>query len=156
MNLKNIFNFIKTWTLKGINWWFENSAIIGQRASFTKVYTPIDKIIKTGKFYPTDADYTVLSKKVLAIALKSNFIQFAKWRRERFDCDDFAFVMAGQMKLLVPDIAFGYVHSKTHAFNISVLSNGEVVVIEPQNNKIYTESQFKKMPMYYPFRLVVI
>lgn len=147
---------IKEIAIKIINWYFENSDILGTRVKYDQVFTPIDKIIGSGKMYPTDGDYVVLSMFMLKNALKSNFIQFAKWRKEKFDCDDFAFVMAGQMKLLIPDIAFGYAHSKTHAFNIAVLNTGSVVVIEPQTNQVFTEKEFKMNSNYYPFRLVII
>ena len=147
------------WTIKifwkGVYFWINNSDIIGKRVNQDFVISPIAKQFPK-QLFPTEGDYVVLSKERLEIALKLNFAKNIKWTKNRYDCDDYAFFLAGLMRLVVPDIAFGYAQTKTHAFNLAVLDNRQVVIIEPQSNQILSPHEYKFLKKYSPFELVVI
>lgn len=101
-----------------------------------------------------DGKYGCYSIDDLKKLLESNEIDEIKYIKQKFDCDDFATALLGREKKWwhsqdVPDVgsSFGMVHgdirkseddteSRPHAVNFLVDHEGEVWLIEPQNDKI--------------------
>ena len=64
-----------------------------------------------------------------------------KYRKESYDCDDFAYRLMGQLS--VPgwaDLAFGIVWTDQHALNVFVDEDKEVWFIEPQSDAIFEKA----------------
>lgn len=105
-----------------------------------------------------DETYSLFSLESLKRFLQANRIDVIKYKKEVFDCDDFADVLMGSLKnwiivksgtYLRGGIPFGTilgdirhdVNSKKynpHAMNIFVDNRKRVHFIEPQNDRIYT------------------
>lgn len=150
MNIKNTLSKI-------LNWYFDKSPLLSDvKIGMGEIQILTSNTFKTNSVVVSDNEYQTINRGVLENALKTNFIKFIKYRAEKFDCDDYSFILCGQLKLMFPGVAFGIIHSKTHAFNFAILDDKSVVVIEPQTNKILTVSEFKQMPEYYPAKLVIL
>ena len=90
-------------------------------------------------------------------------LQYKKWIKEDFDCDNFSFAAMGYWSQGLKSFAFGIAWSDNHAFNIGIfLEDGErkIYFIEPQTNQ-YFDLETAKLKSkgglhYYPVRLIVM
>ncbi len=87
----------------------------------------------------------------VALILQASHLDRKKWMQERFDCDDFAYVLKGEMSAHAydaPDLhlglcsgivwgCFDWTGDEFHAVNWAVTSDEVVWLIEPQTDDIY-------------------
>jgi len=88
----------------------------------------------------TDSEYKLPRKADILLLFAKNAGRFVQYRKESYDCDDFARTASATLHLLYGNIAVGDAAirrgSGNHMLNIVVTSNLEVVYVEPQNNSI--------------------
>lgn len=97
---------------------------------------------KDAIIYLVDWDYHLIDKEEMERFLIEDKTNLAKFFDEYHNCDDFAFRLMGQVSIPgYSDIAFGIIFAQTpsggHAINCFVSNKGEVLLIEPQNDKIF-------------------
>lgn len=76
------------------------------------------------------------------------------WTAERFDCDDFSYVLKGEFSVHAYDagaLSYGFALgiiwgnfswvNGFHAVNFAVLNTGAVMLIEPQDDRVFAASQ---------------
>jgi len=97
---------------------------------------------KDTTIYLVDRDYHLIDEEEMERFLIEDKTNLAKYVAEYHDCDDFSFRLMGQVS--IPgwsDIAFGIIFAQTpqggHAVNCFVSNEEEVLLIEPQNDKIF-------------------
>ena len=95
----------------------------------------------------TDASYKTLDDSTLNDILTACPSARLQYRAERLDCENFARVMLGWLSSMgYGNLALGYVEIYcydanntfigAHALNLAVMSDGRVLLIEPQSNRI--------------------
>jgi hypothetical protein len=82
------------------------------------------------------------------------FIRLRKWVFEKFDCDDFSYVMKGIMSWFYGGFAFGIVKVKTgpksaHQLNCFINEFGKLMFVEPQTNEIFSPDDRKNWEIYW-------
>ena len=118
----------------------------------------LNKIFKNAKWIETsDNDYFTYSKSDLERFLNFDFTDLNRYKRELFDCDDFAKVLLGRERCWIRQLriasgsTFGIIHGdirsyeedtnpRYHAVNFVILKNDdkeELWLIEPQNDKLF-------------------
>lgn len=88
-----------------------------------------------------DNIYTLLSVEDMQKILKINFIKNLQYRKEIFDCDDFAFNFMWFIRNLFGNVAVGVVfieldNGSRHALNFMVTEKREIYLIEPQDSSM--------------------
>jgi len=90
-----------------------------------------------------DSQYALLTKKQVEDFLKSDWTNFRLYRKEKFDCDDFAIILWGKFHEKFGNCSVGFACSDEHAFNFCVDESRKLWIIEPQTDKIFTTSNKK-------------
>jgi len=90
-----------------------------------------------------DNEYALLTKTQIEEFLKSDWTNFRNYRKEKFDCDDFAIVLLGRFHEKFGNCSVGFACSDTHAFNFFVDEKRKLWLIEPQTDKIFISSNSK-------------
>jgi len=95
--------------------------------------------------YLSDGGYDLFKDEDLWKVIKLNRFEEQPYITEKRDCDDFADVLKGHMKKLVPGVAFGcawgwvlnYKGEQVykHAINCFINQNQQLVFVEPQSNE---------------------
>lgn len=85
-----------------------------------------------------DSWYAALTKEQVKDFLKSDWTNFRFYRKEKFDCDDFAIILWGKFHEKFGNCSVGFACSDTHAFNFFIDENRKFWIIEPQTDKIFT------------------
>lgn len=101
-----------------------------------------DPFLTINKLYMTDRSYKLVDIEHLRRYLRDNPVSERKYVPEKYDCDDFSYVLQGDITRWDSDLAVGIVHGKKvgsyyHAWNICVSTEREVWFIEPQNDKVW-------------------
>lgn len=93
-------------------------------------------------FQPLNTDRNVRCFKTLKDLYR--FLQYSKLNTIRYvaeywDCDDFAQALKAQAHRHYRINGIGYVidHAAGHAYNLAVLGDGQLVVIEPQSDRVF-------------------
>jgi hypothetical protein len=99
------------------------------------------------KFTLLDAEYHLVPKSDIGILFNVNLAKFLKYRKEAFDCDDFARTAGVLIRLAFGNVAVGdaiikYKNGSRHMFNVVVTTDKKLIYVEPQTNKI-VEKNFK-------------
>jgi hypothetical protein len=148
---------IKELFFKFLNWYITKTPLL---SNVTVTAQNIEILVATNtkaKFiFVSDNQLTTISEERLKQLLKVNFTKFIQYHAEFFDCDDYTAILNGEMKLICPNIAFGIAWTETHAFNVAILDNKEVVFIEPQTNRIIHSYDYKFSSVYYPVKVVIL
>ena len=115
---------------------------IGLRDNKLIYYHTIRKILnnKTKNNQILDKKYTLLSREDMEKILNINFLQNLQYRKEVFDCDDFAFNFMWFIRNLFGNIAVGvafieYKNGARHALNFMMTESNNILFIEPQTSK---------------------
>jgi len=84
---------------------------------------------------------------VYYLTSEANFLNIVAWdwvdtyeyRKERFDCENFAFLFKAQVDLFFQLNQVGLVidYNSGHAYNLVLYPNGKVQVLEPQSDALY-------------------
>jgi len=101
----------------------------------------------TNKWLPLFSDpyYIVCSRKDLETFLAKNQLDKELYVTTVFDCDDFAFVLMGEITKWRPGIAFGICWYDEHAVNIWYSpEEDKIYLVEPQKDLIYPYPKAKK------------
>jgi len=98
-------------------------------------------MIKTG-MYITDRTFKSVDTSHLADFLLENPVSERKYVNERHDCDDFAYILQGDVTRWDSDLSFGIVHGRTptgvyHAWNVCIGTDNKVWFIEPQTDMLW-------------------
>jgi hypothetical protein len=83
----------------------------------------------------SDMDYRLCSGEYIDNALAIDDTNRQTYVNEKFDCDDFAYRLMGQ--LCVPetsDLAFGIVWTDVHALNLFIDNQKKIWFVEPQSD----------------------
>ena len=90
-------------------------------------------------------DYLLLTSKEEAEQfIKDSKIQYKKWVKEDYDCDNFSASLYGYWSDSLKSFAFGMARSSNHQFNIFIDKDKKVWIVEPQNGKFYTPEEALK------------
>jgi hypothetical protein len=89
----------------------------------------------------SDNNYKLVDIKQLQKFLQKNLTSTRKYRKTIHDCDDFSYILIGDVTKWDPDLAFGIVWAykpdgEYHALNIAIATNRKIILIEPQNDRI--------------------
>jgi hypothetical protein len=96
-----------------------------------------------------DERYRLMKKDMLINLLKKDKTDQYQWIEEDWDCDNFAEVLDGNIdELTYPKgYAFGqlwfFTNTFGHAINFAILDTKDIVLIEPQNDEIFTWNDIK-------------
>ena len=101
----------------------------------------------------TDYNYFLPNKKQVEEFLKYDLTNYKQYKKESFDCDDFALVLLGKLKNHFKGFAFGFGMSDSHAFNVFIDNEKQLWIIEPQNDKIF---KYDKNNKKYKLNMVLI
>jgi len=96
------------------------------------------------------------TKKDMQEYLKSNLVSMGIYKDEKYDCDDFALHLWDKVRTDYPLLAFGFVLSSKHAFNIFIDNETNIWIIEPQDDKLMTVSESQKKDLYKNLKLIVM
>ena len=96
-----------------------------------------DVLTKDVKWRQLDGKYFLCSKEVMEQIASFAWQKFLPYRKEKFDCDDFAFLFKSWVNLVYGLNNVGLVidDSTSHAYNIVVTNDGYLRVFEPQTGK---------------------
>lgn len=87
-------------------------------------------------------------------------LQYKKWTKEDFDCDNFSFAAMGYWSQGLKSFALGIAWSYDHAFNIFISNKKEIYIVEPQTNKYMTIEEARKASLpgitYLPIRIILM
>lgn len=122
-----------------------------QRFDFVSIGYPVvyEAVTKACKdYFITDSTYKTIDYLSVEPLFKSNTGVLMKYRKEEYDCDDFARTASATLHILFGNVAVGEAAVKldsggTHMLNFVITGNGEIVYIEPQTNKIRAVHDFK-------------
>ena len=89
----------------------------------------------------TDREFKLVDIPHLREFLLGNPVSERKYVKERHDCDDFAYILQGDVTRWDSDLAFGIIHGLTpdgygHAFNVCIGIDKEIYFVEPQNDVV--------------------
>ena len=98
-----------------------------------------------------DSEFALLTKKQVVEFLKSDWTNWRIYRKEKFDCDDFAIILWGKFHEKFGNCSVGFACSNVHAFNLFIDENRKLWIIEPQTDKIFTTNDNK-----YELKMVLI
>ena len=165
MKLKNIITKIPR-SLKKLStriivtimkWYIDESPLLSKETTqYSELKTKMSMIVKARKTYIADATYRLITKKNLIKILNKSLIKYIPYTTEKFDCDDYAKILNGMMGLICPNICFGIAWSPTHAFNICMLDDHKIYIVEPQQNLIISLKESKKLKQYNKIDVVMI
>jgi hypothetical protein len=97
----------------------------------------------------SDERYRLMTKEQLLNLLKQDKTDQYTWVEEDWDCDNFAEVLDGNIdEMTYPQgYAFGqlwfFTNTFGHAINFAILDTKELILIEPQNDEIFTWENIK-------------
>ena len=84
--------------------------------------------------------------------INNDNLSFKKYRKEYFDCDDFAIILWGRLREQFQGCAVGFALSGTHAFNVFIDDKRKMWIIEPQTDKIF---KYDNNPKYKIKTLII-
>lgn len=89
----------------------------------------------------SDSSYKLVDIERLKKFLKYNNTDRRVYKKIKHDCDDFSYILQGDVTRWDSDLAFGiaWVHKPNgvyHAMNVCITTDYEVVLIEPQTDRI--------------------
>jgi hypothetical protein len=92
----------------------------------------------------SDQNYKMVDVDQLQKFLRKDLTSLRKYKKTVHDCDDFSFILMGDVTKWDSDLAFGiawgYNPSGTyHAFNIAIDITQQVRIIEPQTDEIFVD-----------------
>jgi hypothetical protein len=93
------------------------------------------------KYFLTDDWYMAPRIGDVGYIFSKNTMRFLRYRKEEYDCDDFARTASATLHILYGNIAVGeaavvLAGGTAHMVNFVVAPDGELVYVEPQTNKI--------------------
>ena len=95
----------------------------------------------------SDRSYKLVDIEVLKEFLASNPVSEREFVLESHDCDDFSFILMGDVTRWDPDLTFGVIWGWTpkdtfHAWNWCIGTDRRIWFVEPQNDKVFSPDEF--------------
>ena len=126
-------------------WWRIKKLIYGepipkewQKVDYTFILEKLLEVFPFAKIYLSDRYYYTCPKLDIATFLVDDKTDQQKYQTEVFDCDDFSFRLMGQFHTKpYSSLAFGIAWSRSHAYNIVVVTSEGVFLIEPQSDVVF-------------------
>ncbi|WP_406660874.1 lectin MOA-related protein [Methanolobus sp. ZRKC3] len=116
---------------------------VPKQRSTARIYkTDINKLLKgIPETKISDSNYKLVDVKQLRKFLRRNLSSARVYRKTVHDCDDFSFILMGDVTRWDSDLAFGIVWAykpdgEYHALNVAIGTDRRVCLIEPQNDKV--------------------
>ena len=88
--------------------------------------------------------------------LEEDYSNWKIYKKDTYDCDNFALHLWSKVKKDYPLLAFGYILSSSHAFNIFIDDKLQIWFVEPQSDKIMSVEQAQKNKLYKNIRLIIM
>ena len=85
----------------------------------------------------SDENYKLVDKSTIKNLLRINPVNNRVYVPIKNDCDDYAWILMGDVNRWDSDLAFGIVWSHGHAINWFIDTNKKIWYIEPQNDVIF-------------------
>lgn len=90
----------------------------------------------------TDRNFKLVDIEHLRRYLRENPVSERKYVPGKFDCDDFAYVLMGDITRWDSDLCVGIIHGKReggtmHAWNVCIGTDYKIYFIEPQSDKVW-------------------
>lgn len=100
-----------------------------------------DAIVKVSDLNITDRTFKLVDIGHLRGFLDDNPVSKRKYVEEKHDCDDFAYILQGDMTRWDSDLAFGIIHGRdaggnSHAWNVCIGTDKKVWFVEPQDDTV--------------------
>jgi len=94
----------------------------------------------------SDSSYKLVDVDYLRTFLKENPVNKRNYVPEKHDCDDFSFILMGDITRWDSDLAFGIVWGRTpsgsgHAWNFFIDTNEKMWFVEPMRDTIFEPSR---------------
>ncbi|WP_129582607.1 lectin MOA-related protein [Methanolobus psychrotolerans] len=89
----------------------------------------------------SDTSFKLVDAKQFKAFLSRNATDGRKYIRESHDCDDFSYILLGDVTKWDSDLAFGIAwgtnsSGTNHSVNLAITTSGDIVLVEPQNDEI--------------------
>lgn len=108
-----------------------------EKVDWTFVLDKLIEVYPFAKIYLRDRYYYICPKQTIVDFLAMDKTDKERYLSEIFDCDDFSFRLMGQFDVMpYSALAFGIAWSRTHAYNVVVVTNEGVFVVEPQSDEM--------------------
>ena len=141
--------------IKQIINWFKSKRISLVRLDEQEIKRSLPKInykiLNPAKHYLLDKDYHSCSITEFKNLLKKDFTNW-KIANKDYDCDNFAFKLYSNIKNKYPTLSIGIAISTNHAFNLFIDKSGKLWYIEPQTDKVFSNSKLTK---YKPILIII-
>ncbi len=103
----------------------------------------------TADYKKSDQTYKLVDIDVLKVFLKNNPVSKREYVPISHDCDDFHFILMGDVTRWDSDLAFGIIWGwkpggAYHAWNWCVGTDRNIWFVEPQNDKVFAPAEFWK------------
>jgi len=146
--------------IKGFIWWFVflffGALLAKKPGASVQNWQTIEKVLKrvfgnTTFLYLADENYWLPVRSQVTQFLKEDETDKFKYKKDWFDCDDFSLVLTAK-SIIKNKWHFIITDSRVHSYNSIILAEGlNVLLIEPQNDKVFTPEKFqeftKKLPI---------
>jgi len=101
-----------------------------------------DPTIEVSDLHITDRTFKLVGIDHLRGFLDDNPVSKRKYVKEKHDCDDFAYILQGDVTKWDSDLAFGIIHGRdangnSHAWNICIGTDKKVWFVEPQDDTVW-------------------
>ena len=109
--------------------------------------TTENRSIAFGDLYLTDRTYKLVDIDHLKKYLRHNPVSKRWYIPDKHDCDDYSFILQGDVTRWDSDLAFGIIHGRRpgkdgHAWNWCVGTDREIWFIEPQDDTLWKPESF--------------
>jgi hypothetical protein len=103
-------------------------------------------------FNNADASYKRVDIDNLKLFVAKNNLSKLVYEKEILDCDDFSFILQGDVSRYDSDLAFGIVWGVTpqgqgHSWNWCIGTEGELWFIDPQQNRVFKPEKLWKITL---------
>lgn len=103
-------------------------------------------------FNNADASYKLVNIDNLKLFIAKNNLANLTYEPEKLDCDDFSFILQGDISRYDSDFAVGIAWGVTpqgqgHAFNWAISTDKQLVFIEPQQNRVFKPEKLWKITL---------
>ena len=101
-----------------------------------------DAVVKVSSLNITDRTFKLVDIDHLREFLLENPVSDRKYVKERHDCDDYSYILQGDVTRFDSDLAFGIIHGRdannnSHAWNLCIGIDKKIYFIEPQDDDVW-------------------
>lgn len=101
----------------------------------------------------TDRTFKLVDIAYMKRFLDENPVSRREYVKEHHDCDDFSYILQGDVTRWDSDLAFGIIHGRTpdgggHAWNVCIGTDRGIWFIEPQTDQVWKPANFWDIDRY--------